>query len=438
MNYSEIFHKLLERLHAIWPSCQGLLLRAWHFGRFLVQRFIEDNCLQIASSLAYTSLLSLVPLMALIFNTFSAFPMFKSVEADIQNFIFSNFVPASGEVIRSYLETFQAQTSKLTIVGIGFLIITALLMLETIDNALNRIWRSRRQRSPIRSFMVYWSILTLGPLLIGVGVFATSYLISMPWLSDVERTTWQNLLAWLPFFTTTVAFTLLYMIIPNRNVPWIPGVTGGLLAAILFEVAKKGFALYAVNTDAYQTIYGTLATIPLFLIWIYVSWVVILLGAEITYCLTIFRWEEDCCPEMHESDNSFMRAYRVVGHLWQAQCQGQGRSTENLLEQENWSDELRLRWILEKLEQARWVYRTENEQWLLARDLGENTLLDLYRLMSGGLLSNLPPHSDHWTHNLQPLLGRLNQCTIEVMNLPLKQLYRREQEKEFSQSHVGP
>jgi membrane protein len=388
------------------------------FIHFIGQRFIDDNCLQVAASLAYTTLLSLVPLMAVMLNVFSAFPAFSALEADIRNFIFSNFVPAAGEAVATYLDSFTRGTSKLTAVGIVALIITALLLLRTIDHALNHIWRSRRRRAFLRNFTVYWAILSLGPFLVGLGIVATSTLMSQAWL-DVDAGTRNTFLIWLPFLTSATAFALIYLLIPNRRVPWPAALAGGLIAALLFEAGKRAFALYVTHSDVYQTIYGALATVPIFLLWIYFSWVLILLGAEITYCLAHIKGMSEC-EGVHENDSNFLTAYRLLGYLWRAQCHGQTVMVNNL----PLPGRDVLPQVLTTLENAAWVYRKDENNWGLARDLGEICLRDLYQLMAGGL-ARLPERSDAWSQNLYPLLLEANRHNNEIMAVPLKDLYRQ-------------
>ena len=402
--------------------------RVPHFLKYLFERFLEDNCLQTASALAYATLISIVPLMAVIFTVFTAFPAFNSLEADIRTFIFANFVPAAGEVVETYLQTFTQHTSRLTAVGIAALIATALLMLRTIDTSLNSIWRAERSRSLIRNFIVYWAVLTLGPLLVGIGIVLTSYFMSLPMFAVVDQSARHYLQIFLPFLSTAAGFTLLYLLIPNRNVPWRAALAGGILAAVLFEIAKRGFAIYVTQADAYQTIYGALATIPIFLLWIYLSWVLILLGAEFTYCLTTFKWQ-DAYSALHQSDSNFLYAYRLLGHLWKAQCDGRAMSHETIMHLEDWRDESRLLAVLEILLQARWVYRNDEDLWGVARDLEQSRLIDLYRLTSGGL-ANLPEHTDVWSDNLYTLLAQLNSYNEDLMKLPLKRLYMKPQPAE--------
>lgn len=422
----------------MWPNANRYpqLAQRWRslyaFIRFTLRGFVNDNGLRTASALAYTTLLSLVPLFTVIYSMLSAFPAFQEVEENIREFIFANFVPASGTVVQNYLLSFTQKTSKLTSFGIGFLIISALLMLKTIDNAFNSLWGITRRRSPMASFIVYWAILTLGPLLIGAGVFVTSSLLSLPWFKDLEISSW---LALLPFISSSVAFTLFYIIVPNRPVPWRNAVLGALIAAALFGAAKTGFALYVSNSTANETIYGALAVIPFFLGWIYLSWVIILLGAQITYALTVFNWHSGN-EQIHEVDNNFMLAYRLIGHLWEAQCRGDSIQPEQLMLNEHWDSETALMDVVHTLEKAQWVGRMERNRWVLLRDLGELRLVDLYRLMAGGLHSLSNGHDDAWEYNLRPVLVQLNEHTETVMHMPLKQLYQS-QEAQTAPDKVG-
>jgi membrane protein len=272
--------------------------------------------------------------------------------------------------------------------------------------------------------MVYWSMLTVVPLLVGVSVFLSSYLISLPLFSEVDSSARQSLISTLPFTTSAIAFTLFYMLIPNRKVVWRHALIGGVIAAILFGLAKYGFAIYVTHSDVYETVYGTLSTIPLFLIWIYVSWIIVLLGAEITYCLGAFRWREDTVK--HDQSNELLVAYRLLGHLWVAQCEGKTIQMEQLLAWESNGDEDKCLAILDRLRQATWIYRTpDGGQWGLARDLGEISLLDFYQLM-GQQVFLQPKTEDMWNCNLAPILAQVCLQAEAVMDIPLKQLYKRE------------
>lgn len=238
----------------------------------------------LAGNLAYVSLLSLVPLIAVVFALFAAFPMFSDVSAQLRHFIFANFIPATGDVIQRYIEQFVANSNKMTAVGACGLIVTALLLMYAIDNALNTIWRSKRTRPKVYSFAVYWMILTLGPLLAGASLAISSYLLSLRWASDLNSVI-DDVLRIFPLVLSWLSFWLLYSIVPTTRVPNRDAVIGAFVAAVLFEAGKKGFALYITMFPSYQLIYGVLAVIPILFVWVYWTWCIVLLGAEITVTL---------------------------------------------------------------------------------------------------------------------------------------------------------
>jgi len=268
-----------HRLHAFW-----------RWMKLLWQRVDEDGMTTLAGNLAYVSLLSLVPLIAVVFALFAAFPMFSDVSTQIKTFIFNNFVPAAGTTIQSYLEQFVANVSKMTAVGVGGLIVTALLLMYSIDSALNTIWRSKRTRPLIYSFAIYWMILTLGPLLVGASLAISSYLLSLHW-TTVSGVSWllDVLLRIFPLLLSCLSFWLLYSVVPTTQVAWRDSVVGAVVAGLLFELGKKGFALYVTMFPSYQLIYGVLAVIPILFLWVYWTWCIVLLGAEITVTLSDYR-----------------------------------------------------------------------------------------------------------------------------------------------------
>lgn len=261
-------------------------LRAWL--KLLWHRIDEDNMTTLAGNLAYVSLLSLVPLVAVIFALFSAFPMFAEVSVQLRHFVFANFIPATGDIIQNYIEQFVANSNKMTAVGACGLIVTALLLMYAIDSALNTIWRSKKARPKVYSFAVYWMILTLGPLLAGASLAISSYLLSLRWASDFNGAI-DNILRIFPLILSWLSFWLLYSVVPTTRVPNRDAVIGALVAAVLFELGKKGFALYITMFPSYQLIYGVLAVIPILFVWVYWTWCIVLLGAEITVTLGVYR-----------------------------------------------------------------------------------------------------------------------------------------------------
>ncbi len=270
------------------------------FWRFLLQRFIADQGTNNAAALTYTTLFAVVPMMTVTFSMLSAIPAFQDTGEQIQNFIFRNFVPSAGETLQQYLRDFTTQARKLTWVGVVVLAATAFWMLVTIEKTFNTIWRVRQPRRGVSSFLLYWAILSLGPLLLGGGFAISTYITSLSLISGPDALLGvQALLKFMPLLFSVAAFTLLYATVPNARVPLRHALLGGLFAAILFEVAKMLFGLYVRLFPGYQLIYGAFATVPLFLLWIYLSWLIVLFGAELVCNLGISQqWRRRAMPRL--------------------------------------------------------------------------------------------------------------------------------------------
>ena len=257
---------------------------------YILRHFYLSNGIQAASALAFESLLSLVPLLTVMFGLFGHISVLQDFSTMIQNFIFTNFVPEFGQTIEQYIYIFSSKASQLTISGSFILILIALMLLATIDNTFNRIWEIKKKRNPIKRVFIYFLLLIMGPLLIGIGLALTSYFLSIPVIVGVDTVfnIKSHLLRWFPFLMTSITFILLYILVSNCYVSSKHAVIAGVICAILFELAKYAFGVYIKEMSDLENIYGTLAIVPLFLIWIYISWVIILFGAHITYCLSLF------------------------------------------------------------------------------------------------------------------------------------------------------
>lgn len=281
------------RLPAYWQA--ALAKREWWalvrycgqlsgaFLLFFVKRCARDRITVTAGHLTYVSSLALVPLIVVMFSGFAAFPMFAGMRADIEALVLDNLVPTSGAALNSYLQEFSGNASQLTAVGILFLIVVAIMLLMTIDNAINQIWRNyQRRRLPI-AIAIYWMLLTLGPILMGSGIAISSYVLSLAsFAENYVPGLRETMLTLVPLLTSVLAFLLLYVLLPNRVVRIRHAIWGALFATLLFELGKYGFAEYITNFPSYQAIYGAVATIPLLLLWMYLSWNIVLLGAELT------------------------------------------------------------------------------------------------------------------------------------------------------------
>ena len=255
----------------------------WRFMRLVYARFGEDRLNRVAEALSYTTVLSIVPLTTLVFGLFSVFPVFEKWMMAVQTFLYSHFVPASGDVVQKYLNEFASKSAQLTAAGLAFLIVTALMLMATIEQTFNDIWRVPHKRKAMYRFLTYWAILTLGPILVGLSLSLTSALVVPPSVRDASFFTavWAWFLRLLPFLIELAAFVLLYTVVPNVAIKFRHAVLGSLFTAVLFEVAKSGFATMVLKYSSYTFVYGAIAALPVFLIWVYLSWVIVLLGAVI-------------------------------------------------------------------------------------------------------------------------------------------------------------
>jgi membrane protein len=390
------------------------------FVRMWIHHFNHDRGTQHVAALTYTTLLSLVPLMTVMLALFSIFPASERISEQIENFLFQNFVPAAGEAVQQHLRNFSQKAAQLTGVGFLFLILVALLLMSNIDKAFNTIWCVRRKRSPLAKFTVYWAILSLGPILIAISVGVTSYLVSIPFFDDAEAVAMvrSRLLSMMPILISALAFTLLYALVPNRSVMLRHALPGGVLAALMFEATKRGFALYVTTFPTYEAIYGALAVVPIFLIWLYLSWFVTLLGAEFTYCLGIYRqdWQE----QMVQRGDRFVLAVNMMRILRGAQHKGVSTTTRQLQEQLPHSAETQLESVLISLQQAHLVLHTDDKGWVLARDLHEVTLADLYYSDAYVLPDNR--QMEAVSDQLGNLITKLNGDLQQTMNIALDKL----------------
>ncbi|MDJ0956982.1 MAG: virulence factor BrkB family protein [Arenicellales bacterium] len=261
------------------------LLKIWQFTKRVWYRLLDDHVQMNAAALAFTTVLALVPAAAVTLSMLSIFPVFEEWSRELENFVYRNFVPAAGDVIQSQLEEFIGQTGRLTAFGLLFLLVSALLLLFTIEETLNKIWRVQDSRTIIQRILSYWAVLTLAPLLMGASLSLTSYLVSTAFGNGDIAQLRTVFLAVLPFLFVVLAFVLLYMAVPNKRIKFKDALIGGVAAGLLFEITKRGFTWYISNFQSYEVIYGALSSIPIFLIWVYLSWLVVLIGAEITATL---------------------------------------------------------------------------------------------------------------------------------------------------------
>ncbi|WXL24330.1 virulence factor BrkB family protein [Ectopseudomonas mendocina] len=344
----------------------------FEFWRYVIRRFFADQCTTNAAALTYTTLFAVVPMMTVTFSMLSAIPAFQDTGEDIQGFIFRNFVPSAGETLQQYLRDFTTQARQLTWIGVAVLAATAFWMLVTIEKTFNTIWRVRKSRRGVSSFLLYWAVLSLGPLLLGGGFAITTYITSLQLISGPDALPGiRSLLKFTPLIFSVAAFTLLYATVPNTRVPLRHALVGGVIAAVMFEVAKMLFGLYVRLFPGYQLIYGAFATVPLFLLWIYVSWLIVLFGAELVCNLGVSgQWRQRDMPKLLITLGVlrvFHDRQRAGLHVRLKDIQRQGWQ----MAEHEWAE------VLSFLEQQRLVVSVGSGAWVLSRDLNEYSMQQL-------------------------------------------------------------
>ncbi len=249
-----------------------------------LQRFEATERRRDAGALTYTTLFALVPVITVTYSILSAIPALQHWGEQANQQLLAYVMPEGSDVISGYLQQFSSQARKLTWVGALFLFVTALMLLRTIELQFNRIWQVERPRTGLNTFFRYWAVLTLGPMLFGAAFAASSFLASLPlWAEDVGA--WLELASIIPWLLSTAAIGCLYMLVPNCRVPLSAALLAALLVATVFELGKFLFAEIMGMFPSYQLIYGAFAAVPLFLLWMYLSWSLLLFGAELSYAL---------------------------------------------------------------------------------------------------------------------------------------------------------
>jgi membrane protein len=389
------------------------------FIRFVLKHFIQDDCPYIASALAFTSLLAVVPLMIVGLAIFSTFPIFKGFSQPLQNFIFTNFIPTTGAIVQFYLQQFTSQVSKLPVWGIAVLLITALLMLFTIERAMNKIWRVSSGRHGVAAFLLYWAILTLAPILIGLSIAISSYLFSTPLLLDNPLL--SLVIYYSPFFLSLLGFIFLYTIVPNCPVKIRHAFCGSLVATILFETAKEGFAYFLTRFNVYELLYGAFAILPLFFIWVYWVWIITLLGAEISYAFSVHHQRRS-----GQALDGFSHSLLWLYELWQAQKIGKGLTLNELIDASHQPFAVDADEMTSALIHYELIHCTADGHYMLSRDLNHLSLYELSQILPYRLPTHInlqylgSPIEEQWNITLRKGDVELQ----KTLNINLEQLFR--------------
>jgi membrane protein len=389
------------------------------FGRFcwfLVLRFEGNENRSNAAELTFVTLFAIVPLMASGYVMLTWFPQYASLIDTFHDFLFKHFVPASGDAIQVYLSDFSQQARKLTWIGLVILLFSALSLMMTVERSFNRIWRVKSVRVG-RRVLFYWLVIILGPVLLGAMFLVSSYLLSSHlWVQHVDSVFHFNqlLFKFLPFLLSIITLTIMYYFLPTSQVRLKHALIGGLCSALFLEVCKMGFVKMVSFSPSYQLIYGAFAVVPLFLLWIFVAWCVVLFGAELVRALPFVNkdikgvqssdldWALMIMQQLKltHSDNRVTR---------EALCQAL-----TLVNVDEWEA------VLVKLIDSEWVESFDDELFVTI-DLNEKTVGDLSELIHGERIDKFAVKNKNtaWFDQLDPVLKQLREQKKAALGLPV-------------------
>ena len=394
------------------------------FVNYVAGRYRKDRASSVAASLAYTSLLSLVPLLAIALAMLAAFPVFSPLRVQIENWIFINFVPAIGHVVQDQISLFIANAGRLSAAGIVGLGVTAIMLLVTVETAFNHIFRVDRHRSALSRLLVYWTILTLGPLLVGASLSLESYFSALPFWHG-GGTVWADWAALLPTLTSMMLFAVMYAAIPNRPVPPMDAATGGVAAGLLFALLRWGFGYYIASSQAYTTVYGAVAVVPIVLFWMFLSWVIVLIGAETTAALAEWRSGYAQHTKSAHGERRLTLALAVLYLLYQASRTGQRGCGRRHLLTHTQAGEAELMGVVRKLYRGNLVTTDTHGHVILAHALDCLSLKDLVVVLDLelGLDAQLAAKAP-WREHVLPALAQAHRDVDQALGVTLAHLFR--------------
>ncbi|MDR1064045.1 MAG: YihY family inner membrane protein [Azoarcus sp.] len=342
------------------------------------ERFTATRCPQVAGSLAYTTMLALVPFVTVVATAFGNLSGMDAIGASLKGFLLDNLLPdKAGNIIATYALEFSEKAARLTLIGVAMLAVTSLMLLATIERVFNHIWGVRQPRPLLLRITVYWFVLTLGPAIVGGSILATGHLVSasmqlsqnLGWLDTYHARL-------LPPTLLSILFIFLYFAVPNHKVRFTHALAGGLAAAAVFFLMQRAFAIFIARFPTYTLIYGTFAALPIFLVWLYLSWLVVLLGALVTATLPAFAERQRIVRDFPGCEA--WAAVTMLVQLARAQTGGHPVSFAALRDRAPLSEH-HAEAVLGKLAEAGWASRTDDGDWVLTRAPVQIPLAEIVR-----------------------------------------------------------
>ncbi len=415
-------HQVRDRAEALRASAAT----AAAFSLYSLRRFNSDGCFAASGALSYTALVSLVPLAAIALGSLSVFPIFSQLHDQILSLVFKFFIPSIGEQAGWWFRAFANSAAQTTAIGVIGIAATGVLLLVTVEDQLNLIWRVTAPRPWGQRVLAYWTLITLGPLLVGLSLSLSTYFeiaarragfsqeafqwLESGWLHGAART--------VPALLELVALTLLYWLIPNGAVRWRDAALGALVATVAIEILKVGFTIYIGAMSYYQTVYGALAAIPIFLLWMYISWMAVLLGAEVAAAVPHWRIDERIGTSSFGGVQIGL-SLALIAVLTRAQRSGELRTTQALAAELGVATTV-IDEHMKPLAAAGFVAHTQEGSWVLAWNPETATLRDLYdalHLPCAG--SWLGAASTPWQQQIKPAIERIVRAEAGAMQLTI-------------------
>lgn len=362
------------------------LQQVWNFVLFVQDSYVKDKCQTTAAALTYQTLFAIVPSLGIGYVALEFFPVFEGLDEQFESFIFSNIVPENAAVVQEYLISYSEQARSLGGVSVVFVVATAFLMLFTIERTFNQIWQVQEPRHGAQRFLMYWAVLSLAVPFVGVSIVTTSYIQTLPFISEVTESTrglhiFQILLG-------SGFLTLVYLVVPNCHVRFQHALIGAVFTSIVFEVSKSLFTQIMAKSD-FEAIYGTFAAVPLFLVWLYVTWTIVLVGAEFVKSLGVYRFEAE-----EDVEAPLMQVILLLELFYLAHQRGDVvrdrdiRAQTRRIHLELWPE------MKSQLMAMGLIRAVEGGGMILARDLNEVSVWDIYRHLGWRIPDNVKGTAD--------------------------------------------
>ncbi|QGP54009.1 ribonuclease BN/unknown domain fusion protein [Piscirickettsia salmonis] len=399
----------------------------WAFILWICHAFKHSGCIYRAAALTFTSLLTLGPLVIVLFAILMSIPAFQEATLKLQAFILNNFVPSASSILQGYISSFQQQSTQIPVKSIFFLLFMAILLFMNVESALNDIWGIKKRRPLMHSLLLYWALLTLGPIVLGISLTAASSLLTLKLFHDPSLITDGAQLIWLtlPFLSSVATLTFLYMAIPYCRVRFIHALSGAVFAAICIEAAKLAFAWYVADHMAvYKMIYGTLAILPIFLVWVYWSWLIFLLGAQIVNGL---RFHQQRRQHATQALSLFNLCLQCLYHLFhQQQTHSAGLTLKQLQKQLPHTPLHNLTEAILLLDKHRYIAQLNDDSYIITHPLSQLSLLTLYQLFQ----THLKHNETTGIKSIDDKLAALLEQSKTVLDQPLQQLFESATKKD--------